>query len=104
MASDLVCLILGDNIFFGTGLWDYLQAAAALTEGALVFAYPVRNPQSYGVVEFQPDGKAVSIEEKPKQPKSHFAVPGLYFYDNQVVGIARQLKPSDRAVSSRSPM
>jgi glucose-1-phosphate thymidylyltransferase len=96
IGKDLVCLILGDNIFFGTGLWDYLQAAAALTEGALVFAYPVRNPQSYGVVEFQPDGKAVSIEEKPKQPKSHFAVPGLYFYDNHVVGIARQLKPGSR--------
>ena len=96
IGSDPVCLILGDNIFFGTGLWDYLRTAAALTEGALVFAYPVREPESYGVIEFDKNGKAISIEEKPKRPKSHFAVPGLYFYDNQVIEIARHMQPSRR--------
>jgi glucose-1-phosphate thymidylyltransferase len=96
IGSDPVCLILGDNIFFGTGLWDYLRTAAALTEGALVFAYPVREPESYGVIEFDKNGKAISIEEKPKKPKSHFAVPGLYFYDNQVIEIARHMRPSRR--------
>jgi len=96
IGGDTVCLILGDNIFFGTGLWDQLRDAAKLTEGAQIFAYPVREPQSYGVVEFDASGKAISIEEKPEQPKSHFAVPGLYFYDNRVVEIARTLKPSVR--------
>ncbi len=96
IGADSVSLILGDNIFFGTGLWDHLRAAAALTEGAQVFAYPVREPEGYGVVEFDSEGKAISIEEKPKHPKSHFAVPGLYFYDNMVVEIARRLKPSPR--------
>ncbi len=96
IGGDPVCLILGDNIFFGTGLWDYLRAAAALTEGAQIFAYPVREPQSYGVVEFEENGKAISLEEKPKHPKSHFAVPGLYFYDNTVIEIARHLKPAPR--------
>jgi glucose-1-phosphate thymidylyltransferase len=96
VGAEHVSLILGDNIFFGTGLWDYLRAAAALTEGALIFAYPVREPESYGVVEFEEDGKAISIEEKPKHPKSHFAVPGLYFYDNKVIEIAKALKPSPR--------
>ncbi|HUH99290.1 MAG TPA: glucose-1-phosphate thymidylyltransferase RfbA [Anaerolineales bacterium] len=91
-----VCLILGDNIFFGTGLWDYLRSAAALREGAQVFAYPVREPRHYGVIEFDPDGKALSLEEKPDQPRSSFAVPGLYFYDNRVVDIAAHLKPSAR--------
>ncbi|MFH1905928.1 MAG: glucose-1-phosphate thymidylyltransferase RfbA [Chloroflexota bacterium] len=96
IGGDTVCLILGDNIFFGTGLWDQLRDAAKLTEGAQIFVYPVREPQSYGVVEFDASGKAISIEEKPEQPKSHFAVPGLYFYDNRVVEIARTLKPSVR--------
>lgn len=96
IGGDTVCLILGDNIFFGTGLWDQLRDAAKLTEGAQIFAYPVREPQSYGVVEFDASGKAISIEEKPEQPKSHFAVPGLYFYDNRGVEIARTLKPSVR--------
>jgi glucose-1-phosphate thymidylyltransferase len=96
IGTDPVSLILGDNIFFGTGLWDYLRAAATLTEGAQIFAYPVREPENYGVIEFDANGKAISIEEKPKRPKSHFAVPGLYFYDNAVIDIARQMKPSRR--------
>ena len=96
IGADTVSLILGDNIFFGTGLWDHLRAAAVLTEGAHIFAYPVREPEGYGVVEFDSEGKAISIEEKPKHPKSHFAVPGLYFYDNMVVDVARRLKPSPR--------
>jgi glucose-1-phosphate thymidylyltransferase len=90
------CLILGDNIFFGQGLPDTLRKAAALTEGALVFGYAVRDPERYGVVEFDPDGKVLSLEEKPAKPRSHFAVPGMYFYDSQVVDLAAQLKPSAR--------
>jgi len=96
IGSDTVCLILGDNIFFGTGLWDYLRNAAALKEGAQVFAYPVRGPEHYGVVEFDAAGKALSLEEKPDHPRSNFAVPGLYFYDNRVVDFAAYLKPSPR--------
>ncbi len=91
-----VSLVLGDNIFFGTGLWDILKEAAKIIEGALVFAYPVRNPQEYGVIEFDGKLKAISIEEKPKSPRSHFAIPGLYFYDNQVLDFAAHLKPSGR--------
>jgi glucose-1-phosphate thymidylyltransferase len=96
VAGEPSCLILGDNIFFGTGLWDYLKAAAQIKTGAQIFAYPVRNPQDYGVVEFDADWKAVSLEEKPQQPKSHYAVPGLYFYDHKVCDIAAQIKPSAR--------
>ena len=90
------CLILGDNIFFGTGLPEKLRMASALTEGALIFAYPVRDPERYGVVEFDSQGRALSIQEKPSQPRSHYAVPGLYFYDQQVVELAANLKPSAR--------
>jgi len=91
-----VCLILGDNIFFGQGLPAQLREAANLNEGALIFAYPVRDPQRYGVVEFDERGKAISIEEKPEHPRSQYAVPGLYFYDQRVVQFASDLKPSER--------
>ncbi len=90
------CLILGDNIFFGHGMPKQLQAARNLKEGALVFAYPVKDPQRYGVVEFDEQRRAISIEEKPSNPRSHYAVPGLYFYDSQVGEIAAALKPSPR--------
>jgi glucose-1-phosphate thymidylyltransferase len=96
ISHESVCLILGDNIFFGTGLAEKLRQAAQMTDGALIFAYPVRDPERYGVVEFDQHGLALSIEEKPLKPRSHFAVPGLYFYDHQVVEIAANLKPSAR--------
>jgi glucose-1-phosphate thymidylyltransferase len=96
IAGSPVCLILGDNIFFGTGLPGQLRSAVALDRGALVFAYPVRDPQRYGVIEFDPGGRAISIEEKPQQPRSNYAVPGLYFYDERVVQLAKSLKPSPR--------
>jgi glucose-1-phosphate thymidylyltransferase len=89
-------LILGDNIFYGQGFSKQLQSAANLNEGATVFAYPVEDPQRYGVVEFNGSGRAISLEEKPKNPKSRYAVTGLYFYDNEVVRIASSLRPSAR--------
>jgi glucose-1-phosphate thymidylyltransferase len=91
-----VALILGDNIFYGHGLSDILQRAAAQPSGATIFAYYVKNPERYGVIEFDDGGKVVSIEEKPSEPKSHYALTGLFFYDNQVVDIASGLKPSER--------
>jgi glucose-1-phosphate thymidylyltransferase len=89
-------LVLGDNIFFGAGLSRQLQAAAKLTHGATIFAYPVTDPERYGIVELDKSGRPVSLEEKPKVPRSHYAIPGLYFYDNRVIEFARHLKPSSR--------
>ncbi len=96
VGSDTVCLILGDNIFFGTGLPDILRSAANLESGAVIFAYPVRDPDRYGVVEFDSEFRVISIEEKPKKPRSNYAIPGIYFYDNSVLEIARNLQPSAR--------
>ena len=96
LAGEPVCLILGDNIIYGSGLRRTVTEASKLTDGAVVFGYPVKDPERYGVVEFDATGKAISIEEKPAKPKSHFAVPGLYFYDKDVVTIAENLKPSPR--------
>ena len=96
LAGEGACLILGDNIFYGQGLGQILESAAALKSGALVFAYPVRDPERYGVVEFDQQDRAISLEEKPLKPKSNFAVPGIYFYDAQVTSIAAALKPSPR--------
>ena len=96
IGDDLVCLILGDNIFYGHNLSMTLQKMARLKEGAYIFGYWVADPQRYGVVEFNENNEVISIEEKPKFPKSNYAVPGLYFYDNEVVDIAKNLKPSAR--------
>ena len=96
IGKEPVCLILGDNIFFGHGLPGQLREAARLDQGALIFAYPVRDPERYGVIEFDTSGKALSVEEKPDHPRSNYAIPGLYFYDHRVVEIAANLKPSGR--------
>jgi len=96
VGSRRVALALGDNIFYGHGLSDLLQGAAARETGATVFGYEVRDPERYGVVEFGPDGRALSLEEKPEVPRSHWAVTGLYFYDNAVLDIAAHLQPSPR--------
>ena len=96
IGKDPVCLMLGDNIFYGPGLSKILRRAVQLTAGGLIFGYLVRDPERYGVVEFNADGKVTAIVEKPENPRSQYAVPGLYFYDNEVVSIARELKPSDR--------
>jgi len=96
IGKDPVCLILGDNIFYGHNLTDTLNRAVQLKKGGIIFGYLVRDPERYGVVEFDPNGNVTRIEEKPKKPKSNYAVPGLYFYDNDVVNIAANLKPSAR--------
>jgi glucose-1-phosphate thymidylyltransferase len=96
IGDDSVCLILGDNIFYGQGFTDMLKKSASIKEGAVVFGYQVKDPERFGVVEFDKDKNAISIEEKPEIPKSNFAVTGLYFYDNDVIKIAKNVKPSHR--------
>jgi len=96
IGTDPVCLILGDNIFYGDNLSVILKKAVQLKKGGLIFGYPVRDPERYGVVEFDDNGNVIGIEEKPRNPKSKYAVPGLYIYDNRVVNIAADLKPSAR--------
>ena len=96
IGDDSVALILGDNIFYGHGLSGILEESSQLKNGAHIFAYPVTDPKSYGVVEFDHEGSVISLEEKPKIPKSKYAIPGLYFYDNTIVAKAKKLKPSDR--------
>ena len=96
IGQDRVALVLGDNIFYGGGFTGALKHAVTVNEGAIVFGYYVNSPGAYGVVEFDDEGNVVSIEEKPQEPKSHYAVPGLYFYDNNVIDMAKNLKPSRR--------
>ena len=96
IGDDKVCLILGDNVFYGAGFSGLVEEVAMLKEGAVVFGYPVKDPRAYGVVEFDKNGKAISLEEKPENPKSNYAIPGLYFYDNTVVKKSKSIKPSER--------
>ncbi len=96
IGDDSVCLILGDNIFYGLDMTRTLRAAMAQNKGATIFGYPVKDPRSFGVVEFDQDGRVLSLEEKPEKPRSHYAVPGLYFYDSRVVEIAKRVEPSPR--------
>ncbi len=96
IGDDSVCLVLGDNVFYGNNLPQLLLRAKSNAHGATVFGYPVKNPKDFGVVEFDDNGKAISIEEKPENPKSEYAIPGLYFYDNKVVEYAKSIKPSAR--------
>lgn len=96
IGDDSVALVLGDNIFYGQHFSELLQEAGSFKSGAVIFGYYVKDPRAYGVIEFDREGKAISIEEKPKEPKSHYAVPGLYFYDNDVISVAKKIKPSIR--------
>ena len=96
LAGEPVCLILGDNIFYGHGMPETMRTAASLQTGALVFAYPVKDPSRYGVIEIDPEGQVLSIEEKPAEPRSHFAIPGIYFFDGRAAEFARQVQPSER--------
>lgn len=96
IAKDPVCLLLGDNIFYGAGFTSKLRRAAQRTQGASVFAYYVQDPERYGVIEFNGEGRAIGIEEKPAEPRSHYAVTGLYFYDNDVISVAKSISPSER--------
>lgn len=96
IGNDSVCLVLGDNVFYGQDMTKYLQRAIRHLEGGAIFGYPVKDPTAFGVVEFDDKKRVISIEEKPAKPKSHYAVPGLYFYDNRVVEIAKNVKPSPR--------
>ena len=96
IGKDRVCLILGDNVFYGQNMTDILNKAISIKEGAVIFGYPVKDATSFGVVEFDEQGKVISLEEKPAVPKSNYAIPGLYFYDNDVVQIAKNVKPSKR--------
>ena len=96
IGSDNVCLILGDNVFYGQNMTGILEEALSHKNGAVIFGYPVKDARSFGVVEFDDNGKVLSLEEKPEHPKSNFAIPGLYFYDNNVIEIAKNIKPSSR--------
>lgn len=96
IGDDSVCLILGDNVFYGPDMTRILKESIAKKDGAVIFGYPVKDASNFGVVEFDKSGKVISLEEKPKQPKSNYAVPGLYFYDNAVIDIAKSIKPSER--------
>lgn len=96
ISNDSVCLILGDNVFYGQDMTTKLRSAMEHKEGAVIFGYPVKDARSFGVVEFDEEGRVISLEEKPEHPKSNYAVPGLYFYDNDVVNIAKNVKPSSR--------
>jgi len=96
IGKDSVCLILGDNVFYGPNMTSILREAMSKKDGAVIFGYPVKDPREFGVVEFDESGKVLSLEEKPKNPKSNYAIPGLYFYDNDVISIAKSIKPSGR--------